>query len=230
MLKCNPKKTEIIHFSSRFSPANPIPSTKVGDCSITPSNEVKDLGVTLDRHLTLKTHINNICRSASRSIHQIGKIRNFLSRPATERLIHAFVSSKLDYCNSILLGLPSYELEKLQRLQNTAARLTVTAKKSAHITPVLKSLHWLPVKERIIFKILLVTYKILHGFAPAYLNELLLNYTPHRLLRSSSLNLLSIPKTKTVTYGDRSSQSLHQSSGMTCPLQSNSVPQLTLLN
>ena len=68
----------------------------------------------------------------------------------------------------------------------------------------LKSLHWLPVKERIIFKILLVTYKLVHGFAPAYLNELLLNYTPHRLLRSSSLNLLSIPKTKTVTYGDRS--------------------------
>ena len=101
MLKCNPKKTEIIHFSLRFSPANPIPSIKVGDCSITPSNEVKDLGVTLYRHFTLKTHINNICRSASRSIHQIGKIRNFLSRSATERLIHAFVSSKLDYCNSI---------------------------------------------------------------------------------------------------------------------------------
>ena len=112
-----------------------------------------------------------------------------------ERLIHAFVSSKLDHCNSILLGLPSYELEKLQRLQNTAARLTVRAKKSTHITPVLKSLHWLPVKEKIVFKIVLVTYKILHGFAPAYLNELLLNYTPHRLLRSSSLNLLSIPKT-----------------------------------
>ena len=64
--------------------------------------------------------------------------------------------------------------------------------------------YWLPVKERIISKILLVTYKIVHGFAPAYLNELLLNYTPHRLLRSCSLNLLSIPKTKTVTYGDRS--------------------------
>ena len=203
MLKCNPKKTEIIHFSSRFSPTNPIPSIKVGDCSITPSNEVKDLGVTLDHHLTLKTRINNICRSASRSIHQIGKIRNFLSRSTTERPIHAFVSSKLDYCNSIL-GLPSYELEKLQRLQNTAARLTVRAKESDHITPVLKSLHWLPMKERIIFKILLVTDKILHGFAPAYLNELLLNYTPHCLLRSSSLNLLSIPQTKTVTYGDRS--------------------------
>jgi len=114
----------------------------------------------------------------------------------------SLMTEKLDYRNGILLGLPSYELERLQRLQNTAARLTVRAKESAHITPVLKSLHWLPVKERIIFKILLVTYKILHGLAPAYLNEPLLNYTPHRLLRSSSLNLLSIPKTKTVTYGD----------------------------
>ena len=116
MLKCNPKKTEIIHFSSRFSPAEPVPSIKFGDSSITPSNEVKDLGVTLDHHLTFETHINNICCSASRSIHHIGKNRNFLSRSAMEHLIHAFVSSKLDYYNSILYSLPSYELEKLQRL------------------------------------------------------------------------------------------------------------------
>ena len=80
----------------------------------------------------------------------------------------SLMTEKLDYCNGILLGLPSYELERLQRLKNTAARLTVRAKESAHITPVLKSSHWLPVKERIIFKILLVTYKILHGFAPAF--------------------------------------------------------------
>ena len=82
-LQCNPKKTEIIHFSSHFSLAKPVPSIKVGDCPISLSNEVKDLGVTLDRHLTLKTHIN-ICRSASRSIDHIGKIRNLLSRSTTE--------------------------------------------------------------------------------------------------------------------------------------------------
>ena len=89
----------------------------------------------------------------------------------TERLIHGFVSLKLDYCNSILHGLPSYELEKLQRLQNTAAKLTVRAKKSVWlITLILKSLHCLPSKERINFKILLATYKILLGFAPTCLN------------------------------------------------------------
>lgn len=109
MLKCNAKETEIIHFSSRFSPAEPIASIKVGDYPIKLRNEVKDHGVTPDRHLTFKTHINNICRSASRSIHYIRKFRKFLPNSATERLLRAFISSKLDYCNSILYGLPSFD-------------------------------------------------------------------------------------------------------------------------
>ena len=119
MLKCNPKKTEIIHFSSLSSPAEPVPSIKVGDCSVSLSNEVKDLGVTLDRHLTFKTHINNICRPASPSIHHIGKLRNLLSGSTTKRLIHAFFSSKLDYCNSILHGLPptSYRIYNRCKIQ-----------------------------------------------------------------------------------------------------------------
>ena len=97
MLKCNPNKTEkIMHFSSHFSQGR-LASSFYQDCPISLSNEVKDLGDTLDRHLTFKTHINNICRSALRSIHYIGKIRNLLSRCTKENLIHAFVSSKLDY-------------------------------------------------------------------------------------------------------------------------------------
>ena len=175
-----------------FPPDEPVASIKVGDCSIYLSNEVKDLGVTLDRHLTFKTHINNIC-SASSSIHQIGKIRNLLSRTTTERLIKNWI-----------LQQHSLRPTLLRAKEITAIRLTVRAKQSAHITTILKSLHWLPLKERINFRILLVTYKILHGFAPTYLNELLFNYTPHRLIRLSSLNLLSIPKTRTVTYGERS--------------------------
>ena len=106
---------------------------------------------TLGSHLTaisLLRHINNICRSASRSIHHIGKIRKFVNRSATERLILAFVSSKLDYSNSILLGLPSYELEKLQRLQNITATLTVRAKKSATSFPGPLSFSSLVVEER----------------------------------------------------------------------------------
>ena len=148
MLKCKPKKTEFIHFSSHSSPAEPIPSIKVGDCPISLSNEVKNLGVTVENLLTFKTYINNDCYWPPHVlfISPEKKNRKLLSRSTTERLIHAFVSSKLDYCNSILHGLPSYEVEKLQRLHNTAARLTVRAKESAHITSILKSLHWLPLK------------------------------------------------------------------------------------
>ena len=143
MLKCNPSKTEIIHFSSRFSPPEPIASIKVGHHNVQPTSVIKNLGVTLDSHLTFVPHVNNICRALSRSFHSIGRIRKYLSQADTERIVHAFVLSKLDYCNSLLYGLPSREIEKLQRLQNTAARLTVCMKRTDHITPVLKKLHWL---------------------------------------------------------------------------------------
>ena len=136
MLIDNPKKTEIIHLTFYTAP-EPVPAIKTGDCSITPRSEVKGLGVPLDRLVTFKTHMDNICRSTSRSIHHIGKIRNFLSGSPTERLIRAFgFFSKLDSCDSILHGLPSCELEKLQRFQNTTARLTVRAKCQLVITPV----------------------------------------------------------------------------------------------
>ena len=138
------------------------------------------------------------------SFHSIGRIRKYLSQADTERIVHAFVLSKLDYCNSLLYGLPSREIEKLERLQNTAARLTVCMKKTDHITLVLKKLHWLPVNDRITFKLLLLTYKSFNGLAPVYINELLYHYTPCRSLRSSDSNFLAIPKTTTITYGDRS--------------------------
>ena len=117
MLRCtwNPKKTEIIHFS-RFSPADSVTTIKVGDYSVIPRNRVKDFGDKLDCHLTFKIHINNICCSASHSMHHIRKIKNSPSRSATERcLINAFVSSILSFCSTILHGLPSNELNKLQR-------------------------------------------------------------------------------------------------------------------
>lgn len=131
------------------------------------------------------------------SIRKIGKIRKFLDKATTERLIHAFVTSRL-------VGLPATELNKLQRIQNIAARLVTLTKRTDHITPILNSLHWLPVRKRIIFKILLLTFKVIRGLAPAYLTDLLHFYTPSRALRSSSKQLLKMPIARTSTYGERS--------------------------
>ena len=100
-LKCNPTKTEVIHFHSRFTPSDSISHLRVGTAIIEPANEVRNLGITLDSTLTLLTHINNICRSGSLSLHQLSNIRKFLSQNDTERVVHAFISSKLDYCNGL---------------------------------------------------------------------------------------------------------------------------------
>ena len=203
-LKCNPTKTEVIHFYSRFTQTDSISHLRVGNAIIKPVPEVRDLGVTFDSTLTLHNHINNICRSGSLSLHQIGKIRKFITQEYAERIVHAFVSSKLDYCNGILYGLPQNQIQKLQRLQNSAARLVTRTKKSEHITPVLINLHWLPVQQRIIFKFLLNTCKALKGLAPDYLSTLLTVYKPTRSLRSSAAKNLSVPKSRTTTYVDRS--------------------------
>ena len=200
-LKCNPSKTEVIHFYSQ--PSDSISHLRVGTAIIEPVNEVRDLGITLDSTLTLRTHISNICRSGSLSLHELTKIRKFFSQKDTERVDHAFISSKLDYCNGLLYGSPSSEIQKLQRLQNAAARLITRTKKSDHITPVLINLHWLPIKHRVVFKLLLYTYKALHGLAPDYLANLSTFYKPVRTLRSSGPTM-SVPRSRTSTYGDRS--------------------------
>ena len=118
-------------------------------------------------------YINNICRSASYGLYKIGCIRNFLNDKSTETLVHVFISCQLDQSNSLLYGLPDSLITKLQRIQNTAARLVSWTCSRNHITPVL---HRLPVKFRIMYKILLLSYKCLHGLAPDYLAKLIQEY------------------------------------------------------
>ena len=210
-LKLNESKTELLFISFQFRKhPQTQPLIDLGGERVTSSDSVRDLGVTLDKHLTLTNHIRNVCRSASWGIAKIGKITKFLNRPTTEKLVHAFVSSHIDYCNGLLAGLPRSCLAPLQRIQNTAARLITRTKKHEHITPILRSLHWLQVHDRVIFKVLLLTYKIVHNSAPSYLQHLVsLRTVPSsstsRRLRSHSnahLQLAPAPRTRT-RYGDR---------------------------
>ena len=202
-LKFNDSKTEVVHINSHFRNPSALPTIKIGEALVESVPEARDLGVILDKHLSLGTHVNNICRSSFLAIRNIGKIRKYLNQPTTERLVHAFITSRLDSCNSLLFGLPSHQLDKLQRVQNTAARLVTRTKRSQHITPVLEKLHWLPVRKRIIFKILCLTYKALHNLAPVYISNLVQRHKPQRALRSEKKELLTIPRTRTSTFGDR---------------------------
>ena len=205
MLIMNDDKTEVVHFSSRLrSDVTELTSLRIGELDIAPSPSVRNLGVTLNRDGFMSDQISQICKSAYFSLSRIGKIRKLLDKPTTEKLIHAFVTSKLDYCNSLLYGITKDQLDRLQSVQNAAARLVTCTRKFDHITPVLTDLHWLPVEARIKFKILLTTFKIVRGAAPLYLIDLIELYVPTRNLRSAEKLRLAPPHGYfNKTYGQR---------------------------
>ena len=205
MLKLNTDKTELLYFHSRFRPRLQLNSIQLGSDVIFPSSHAKNIGVIFDSSMTMSRHINAIVKSGYYHLRNIAKIRNVLTLDTTKILIHAFVVSKIDSYNSLIFGLPNHLIDKLQHLLNAAARLIMVANKYHSITPILKELHWLPIEQRIIFKINLITFKCLNNLAPPYLKELLTLYRPNRTLRSSSdkLRLVTVPY-NLKTYGYRS--------------------------
>ena len=204
-LKLNDDKTEALLFSRKTADLTTLPkSIQVCDSKISFSSYARNLGFTMSSDMSLDKHVSLVCRSAYFELHRISSIRQYLSIHITSTLICAFVLSKLDYCNSLLAGCPQYLLEKLQKVQNSAARLIFKAKKSDHITPLLKKLHWLPIQQRIKYKLSTHCFNFFNGTAPSYFSDLLQIYTPARTLRSSSdSRILCIPRTKTVSFGHR---------------------------
>ncbi len=130
--------------------------------------------------------IAKTARSCRFALHNIRKIRPFLTEHAAQLLVQALVISRLDYCNAVLAGLLSSTIKPLQMNQNAAARLVFNEPKRAHVTPLFISLHWLPVAARIQFKTLMLAYRTTTGSAPTYFHSLLRIYIPSRSLRSAS--------------------------------------------
>ncbi|KAJ8385148.1 hypothetical protein AAFF_G00191990 [Aldrovandia affinis] len=150
-------KTELL-FLPKGSPMIDAPITVEGSI-VSPSQSARSLGVTLDNQLCFLSHIAAITRTCRFSLHNIRRIRPFLTQEATQLLVQALVISRLDYCNSLLAGLPACAIKPLQLVQNAAARLVFNQLKFTHVTPLLSSLHWLPIAARIRFKSLVLLFK-----------------------------------------------------------------------
>ena len=202
MLKLNGNKTQILILpANKRNDFNSL-TLNIAEEKIKGLSSANNLGVIFDRTLSMEHHINNICKTCYLHLHNIASIRRVLPIETCKTLIHAFVTSHLDRNNSLLTGINKTLIKKLQRIQNTAARIITRSKKYDHITPVLKELHWLPIEQRIKFKIIDMTFKCVHSLAPVYLSSKLNNYYQTRNLRSTKQHLLNIPKTNT-TQGKR---------------------------
>ena len=194
-LLLNSNKTEVIvlgpkHLREELADGN---STLDG-INLASRTTVKNLGVTFDQDMYFQSHVKQISKTAFFHLRNIAKVRHILSQNDAEKLVHAFITSRLDYCNSLLAGCPAKSLNSLQLIQNAAARILTGVRRRDHITPSLASLHWLPVRYRIEFKILLLTYKALNGLAPLYLEELIEPRKMARPVRSQYANMLEVPK------------------------------------
>ena len=175
----------------------------LGSLSDNVKTSARNLGVMFDSELSFKAQITKVVQSCFYQLRNISKIKSFLSFTDLEKVIHAFISSRIDYCNSLYSGLPKKVTSRLQLVQNSAARLLTNSRRREHITPILASLHWLPVSFRVDFKILLITFKAQHGLAPRYISEMLKPYKPERTLRSADKALLVPYRTNLVTFGNR---------------------------
>jgi len=159
---------------------------------------VRDLGVMLDAQLSMREHIARTAQACFFHLRRLRSVRQLLGRDVTIKLVVALVFSRLDYCNAVLAGLPAATLAPLQRVLHAAARLVNGLRPRDHITSALKELHWLPIAQRIDYKLCLLVHKSLVGNAPIYLTNLLTAVAdvPSRsALRDASNGDFVVPRT-----------------------------------
>ena len=164
-----------------------------------PAKSARNLGVIFDKNFNFRSHISAICSSCIYRIQDLRRIRCHLDLDSAKLLANALVSSRLDYCNSLLSGIAETDLTKLQRVLNRLVRVVTKSPPFTRSVPLLGSLHWLPVKYRVHFKISFLTYKALHEDQPVYLRSLIAISLSSRSLRSNRGITLSIPRIKTNT-------------------------------
>ena len=193
-LLLNDDKTEFLLLGTRQQVAKVnITNITVVNTVVTSETAVKNLGAWFDSTPEMSTHVSKICSGAFYHLHNIRRIRKFMGLEDTKTLDPAFLTSRVDYSNSLLYGIPAY------------ARLDCRAQRYCRIIPLTSELHWLPIRQRIHFKMLLFTFKAIHGIAPLYIQGLVqVRSQGAYSLRSSRAVLLDVPSIRAkVTLGDR---------------------------
>ena len=207
-LKLDASKTEFIWIGTRRQLSKvEEEALMVGGQSITPMVKVRDLGVYIDRELTMEAHVSNTVHGCMYQLRQLRSIKRPLTLDSRRALATAFVASRIDYCNGVLYGVAKGEVQRLQMVLNAAARLVVGTGKFSHVTPILRDvLHWLPVQYRISYKIAILARDCIHGIGPANFGDVCAPVTaaPGRTnLRSATRGDLVIPQTRS-KLGERS--------------------------
>ena len=205
LLSLNPSKTEflVIGLPQQLSKLNN-PSFAIDPTTVLqPATHARNLGFLIDNILSFDQQISALSRACSYHLRDLRRIRSSLDFNTASIIATSLVQSKLDYCNSLYLNLPSRHTDKLQVIQNNMARAITCTRKFDHITPTLHSLHWLKINQRIHYKIISLTYTALQFGQPQYLRNLL-TVQPHRSTRSGSLITLSRPSTPRLKISDRS--------------------------
>jgi len=164
-------------FTLYFSPAAIV---KLDIVSVKQVQSTKGLGVTIDIKLTLIEHVNNVCKAAHYHVRALCHVRKYVSEDVTKSIATLLVGARLDYCNAVFYGTSCKNIDKLQRIQNTLARVVKEHSKYEHITPLLSELNWLPIEARFRHKIAVLMIQAVSTSKPSYLVELVSTHTPAR--------------------------------------------------
>ncbi|KAF7238810.1 hypothetical protein EYD10_14545 [Varanus komodoensis] len=196
-LKLNPDKTEVLLVGGSGFGEGEL-NLVLNGVALLLRDKVRSLGVLLNPELSLEAQVTAVARSAFLQLQLIRQLRPYLEYDCLATVTHALVTSRLDFCNTLYVGLPLKTVWILQLVQNRAARLLTGTGRYVHMTPVLCQLHWLPIEVRAQFKVLVMTYKALNSLGPGYLKERLRPYMPTRPLRSVGEALLQEPSVKEI--------------------------------